>query len=174
MQWTHSANLCMNLRSTILTQHVGSFITSKELLAKGCYSPRMGHCTWLHIAMQTGHDALLQGTQLLDIVYFLVGPLYHGKARNKSLFQGRPPKLNTDPWQPPPVNLLSCDTFYRIYKKAIDNLPPYFVTTKLHSILQPIQFTMNKPSTSNWIATPFVRKFKMANSRQLMCKHNSK
>jgi hypothetical protein len=40
MQWTHSANLCMNLRSTILTQHVGSFTTSKELPAKGCYSPR--------------------------------------------------------------------------------------------------------------------------------------
>jgi hypothetical protein len=124
--------------------------------------------------MHTGHDALLQGAQLLDIVYFLAGPSYHEKAKSKSLSQGRPQKLNTDPWQPPPMNLLGCDTSYRIYKYHIANLPPYFVTTKLHSILQPIQFTMNEPSTSKWIATPFVRKFKMAKSRQLMCINNSK
>ncbi|CAL8155609.1 unnamed protein product [Prunus armeniaca] len=115
--------------------------------------------------MRTGHDVLLQGAQLLDTVSFLAGHSYHGKARSRLLSQGRLQKLSTASWQPPLVNLLGCDTSYRTYKWSIANQPPYFVTTRQHSTLQPTQFIMNGPSTLNWIAILFVKEFKMEKSR---------
>ncbi|CAL2256841.1 unnamed protein product [Prunus armeniaca] len=115
--------------------------------------------------MRIGHDVLLQGAQLLDTVYSLASHSYHGKARSKSLSQGHLQKLSIALWQPPLVNSLGCDISYGTYKWNTTNQPPYSVTTKQHSTLQPTQCIMNGPSTLNWIVIPFVREFKMGKSR---------
>jgi len=164
----------MGPRSTILTQHVGSFTTSKELLAKGYYSLWIDHCTWLHIVKRTGHDVPLQDARLLDTVFFFAGHSYHGKARSRLLSQGHLQKPSTTPWQLPIMNSLGCNTSYRTYKWNIANPPPYFVTTRQHSTLQPAQFIINGQNTSNWIAILLVRKSKIEKSKQLMCKQNIK